>query len=109
MENVIDNLLENAKKYSDDPVVRLKAYKAQGWLRISISDNGQGISKKDLKKVFRKYYRVKNGDVHKVKGYGLGLSYVHKIVKMHRGKIAVESNPGEGTTFVLSLKLTKNG
>ena len=109
LENVIDNLLENAKKYSDNPVVRLKAYKAHGWLRISISDNGQGISKKDLKKVFRKYYRVKNGDVHKVKGYGLGLAYVQKIIKMHRGKIAVESNPGEGTTFVLSLKLTKNG
>ena len=109
LENVIDNLLENAKKYSDDPVVLLRAYKASGWLRISISDNGQGISKKDLKKVFRKYYRAKNGDVHKVKGYGLGLSYVQKIVKMHRGKIAVESNPGEGTTFVLSLKMTKNG
>lgn len=109
LENVIGNLLENAKKYSDDPVVRLEASKQKGRLVVTVSDNGQGIAKQDRKKIFRKYYRVKNGDVHKVKGYGLGLSYVQKIVRMHRGKISVESKLGEGTTFVLSLKLTKNG
>ncbi|WP_072879147.1 sensor histidine kinase [Flagellimonas taeanensis] len=109
LENVIGNLLENAKKYSDDPVVRLEAYKEKGNLVITVSDNGQGIAKQDKKKIFRKYYRVKNGDVHKVKGYGLGLSYVQKIIRMHRGKISVESELGEGTTFVLSLKLTNNG
>src|SRR5690606_2902666 len=109
LENVIGNLLENARKYSDDPVIRLKASKENGWLKLAISDNGQGIAKKDLKKIFRKYYRVKNGDLHKVKGYGLGLSYVQKIVRLHRGKIAVASEPGAGTTFVLSLKLTKDG
>lgn len=109
LENVIGNLLDNARKYSDRPVIRLKAYREQGWLRVAISDNGQGIAKKDINKIFRKYYRVKSGDLHKVKGYGLGLSYVQKIVRLHRGKIAVESNPGAGTTFVLSLKLTKDG
>lgn len=109
LENVIGNLLENAKKYSDDPVVRLKAYIQKEKLLITVSDNGQGISEQEMKKIFRKYYRVKNGDVHKVKGYGLGLAYVQKIMKMHRGKISVESKLGEGTTFILSLKLVKNG
>lgn len=109
LENVVGNLLENAKKYADDPVVRLKAYKQKGRLHISVSDNGQGIAREDKKKIFRKYYRVKNGNVHKVKGHGLGLSYVQKIVRMHRGKITVESKLGEGTTFVVSLKLTNNG
>ena len=109
LENVVANLLENAKKYSDDPVVKLKAYKQKGKLFISIADNGQGIAQEDIKKIFRKYFRIKNGDVHKVKGYGLGLYYVQKIIKMHRGAIQVQSEPGQGTTFTLSLKLTKHG
>ncbi len=109
LENVMGNLLDNARKYSDNPVVKLKACTQKGKLLISISDNGQGIAKEDIKKIFSKYYRVKNGDVHKVKGYGLGLYYVQKIIKMHRGQISVESELGRGTTFVLSLKLTKNG
>ncbi|MBO0330162.1 sensor histidine kinase [[Muricauda] lutisoli] len=109
LENVIGNLLENARKYSDDPKVKLTANKHKGWLNIKIMDNGPGIAKDDIKKIFSKYYRVKNGDLHKVKGYGLGLYYVQKIIKMHRGKISVESELGKGTTFILSLKLTKNG
>ncbi|MDF0708347.1 sensor histidine kinase [Flagellimonas okinawensis] len=109
LQNVIGNLLENARKYSDRPIIKLKAIKNKGWLVITISDNGQGIAADDLNKIFRKYYRVKNGDIHKVKGYGLGLYYVQKIIKMHRGKITVESELGKGTTFTLSLKLTKNG
>ena len=109
LENVIGNLLENARKYSDQPVVKLRAHTQKGRLLISVSDTGQGIAKEDIKKIFSKYYRVKNGDVHKVKGYGLGLYYVQKIIKMHRGKISVESELGKGTKFILSLKLTKNG
>ncbi|RIV30544.1 sensor histidine kinase [Flagellimonas lutimaris] len=109
LENVVGNLLENARKYSDDPKIQLTAYAHKGKLFITISDNGQGIAKEDIKKIFSKYYRVKNGDVHKVKGYGLGLYYVQKIIKMHRGKISVESELGKGTKFILSLKLTKNG
>ncbi len=109
LENVIGNLLENARKYSDNPKVKLTAQAQKGHLLIHISDNGQGIAKEDIKKIFSKYYRVKNGDVHKVKGYGLGLYYVQKIIKMHRGKISVKSELGEGTTFMLSLKLIKNG
>lgn len=109
LENAIGNLLENAKKYSDDPVIHLKAHIEKGKLKIAISDNGPGIPQKDRKRIFRKYYRIKNGDVHKVKGYGLGLSYVHKIVSVHRGTISVDSKLGEGTTFVISLKMSKNG
>ena len=109
LENAIVNLLENAKKYSDDPVIRLRAHIQNRKLLIAISDNGQGIAPKDQKRIFRKYYRIKNGDVHKVKGYGLGLSYVHKIVSVHRGKIKVDSKLGEGTTFVISLKTSNNG
>ncbi len=109
LENVIVNLLENAKKYSDDPVVKLNSFTQKGKLFIQISDNGQGMAKEDMGKIFRKYYRIKNGDVHKVKGYGLGLYYVQKIIKMHRGSIAVESELGKGTTFTLSLKMVNNG
>lgn len=109
LENVIVNLLENAKKYSDDPIVKLKSFILKGKLFIQISDNGQGMAKEDHDKIFRKYYRIKNGDVHKVKGYGLGLYYVQKIIKMHRGKIGVESELGKGTTFTISLKLVNHG
>lgn len=109
LENVIGNLLENARKYSDQPMIKLKAQKQKGRLRISVSDNGQGIAQEDIKKIFSKYYRVKNGNVHKVKGYGLGLYYVQKIIKMHKGKVSVQSELGKGTTFILSLKLINNG
>lgn len=109
LENVVGNLLENARKYSDEPKIKLRAFTQKDRLIISISDNGQGIAQEDIKKIFNKYFRIKNGDVHKVKGYGLGLYYVQKIIKMHRGKISVDSELGTGTTFTLSLKLTKNG
>lgn len=109
LENVIENLLENAKKYADEPVVELKASLHRNKLWIAISDNGQGIAKEDQKKIFRKYYRVKNGNIHKVKGYGLGLAYVQKIIKMHRGTISVDSEPGKGTTFTIALKMMNNG
>lgn len=109
LENVIANLLENAKKYADEPVVRLRAQLKNRRLLIAISDNGPGIAKSDLKRIFRKYYRVKNGDVHKVKGYGLGLAYVQKIIRMHRGTISVDSELGKGTTFTISLKLINDG
>lgn len=109
LENVVGNLLENARKYSDQPKVKLTAITQKGWFYIKISDNGQGIAQEDIKKIFRKYFRIKNGNVHKVKGYGLGLYYVQKIIKMHRGKISVDSKLGEGTTFTISLKLIKNG
>jgi len=105
LENAINNILDNAIKYSKEPAIRLDARAENKWLKISISDNGEGISEKERKKIFEKFYRIPNGDVHKVKGYGLGLSYVYQIIKKHRGKIEVKSNQPMGTIVCILLPL----
>ena len=77
---------------------------------IEIIDNGIGIPKNDQKKVFEKLYRVSSGNVHDVRGFGLGLSYVKSIVEVHKGTISLESEPGKGSTFKLTFKcIDKNG
>ena len=108
LENAISNILENAQKYSDSPVIHLKALKLKKYLQIIISDNGIGISKKEKNLIFKKYYRVSNGNTHKVKGYGLGLSYVKEIIKKHKGKIKVDSVLGKGTTVIIDIPLTND-
>ena len=105
LENAITNVLDNAIKYSNKPIITLKATRVKRQLQISISDNGIGISKQDKKLVFKKYYRVANDNVHKVKGYGLGLSYVREVLKRHKGKILVESTLNQGTTITLTIPL----
>jgi len=105
LENAIGNLLDNAKKYSNVPKISLETYSIGNQIHIRITDNGVGIIHKDLKRIFKKYYRVKNGDVHRIGGHGLGLTYVKKIIQMHRGKIKVVSEPGMGTTFTIILDL----
>jgi len=105
LENAITNVLDNAIKYSNKPIITLKATKVKRQLQISISDNGIGISKQEKKLVFKKYYRVANDNVHKVKGYGLGLSYVREVLKRHKGKILVESTLNQGTTITLTIPL----
>ena len=105
LENVIGNILDNAKKYSEHPIIELKAFKYKNQLEIKISDNGIGIDKKEKELIFKKYYRVSNGNVHKVKGYGLGLSYVKEIMKKHKGKVKIDSQPGKGTKVTLSIPL----
>ncbi len=107
LKNAIGNLLDNAKKFSESPKIRVYARTIERQLHICITDNGPGIAKNDLKRVFGKYYRVKNGDVHRVKGYGLGLTYVQRIVRMHGGKVHVESELGNGTTFTIILNQIK--
>lgn len=105
LENVIFNILDNARKYSDDPEIKLVSEILKSSLHIKIMDNGIGISQKQQQHIFKKFYRVPNGDVHKVKGYGLGLSYVSEIMKRHKGRIQIESEENKGTTVTLILPL----
>ena len=88
----------------DEPLnVYLKTWNEGGNLFLSIRDTGIGIKKENLKKVFEKFYRVHTGNVHDVKGFGLGLAYVRNIVNLHGGEIKVESEYGAGTTFTIKL------
>ena len=106
--NVIFNLLDNAVKYAreDVPLHLFVKTRIEGnKVIISIQDNGIGIKKEDLKKIFEKFYRVSTGNVHNVKGFGLGLAYVHKIVTDLKGSIRAESELNSGTTFIITLPL----
>lgn len=110
--NVIFNLLDNAVKYRrEDVPLHLTITSrdiSNDRIEVTIGDNGIGIKKDDLKKIFEKFYRVSTGNRHDVKGFGLGLAYVHKIVKELGGEISVESELGEGTKFIIILPLSKN-
>ena len=109
--NVIFNLLDNAVKYSKEgrPIALfIKTWNTGDKIEISIQDNGIGIKKDDLKKIFDKFYRVSTGNVHNVKGFGLGLAYVNKIVRELKGSIRVESEYEVGTKFIITLPLIKN-
>lgn len=101
---MLTNLLENALKYSPlNPSIELILDGAPGTLRITVKDNGIGIAPEYREKIFEKFFRVPTGNVHDVKGFGLGLSYVASVVKMHFGTIDVRSNDPSGTTFIISL------
>jgi two-component system phosphate regulon sensor histidine kinase PhoR len=109
--NVIFNLLDNAVKYKkpdSELQLTVKTWNDQGKLHISIQDNGIGIKKEDLKKIFEKFYRVHTGNLHDVKGFGLGLAYVRKIITDHKGTIRAESELNVGTKFIIVLPLLKN-
>ena len=109
--NVIFNLLDNAIKYRkpDKPVnLLLRTWNDDEHVFLSIQDDGMGIKKENLKKIFEKFYRVHTGNVHDVKGFGLGLAYVKNIVSLHKGEIRVESEYGKGTKFTISLPIIKD-
>ncbi|GHT30297.1 sensor protein RprX [Bacteroidia bacterium] len=110
--NVLFNLMDNAVKYRrPDVPLKLEArtWNENGKLLISVEDNGIGIKKEYLKKVFDRFFRVPTGNVHDVKGFGLGLAYVRKIVEEHNGSIRAENGPGNiGTKFIITLPLIKN-
>lgn len=107
--NVIFNLLDNAVKYRRDdcPLQLTVATRSLPGdkIEISIADNGIGIKRDDLKKVFEKFYRVSTGNRHDVKGFGLGLAYVHKMVTELKGEIRVESEFNKGSKFIITLPL----
>lgn len=104
--NIITNLLDNAIKYArEDPVVRIETYDRKKSLIITISDNGIGMNKETQSRIFEKFFRAHTGNLHDVKGFGLGLAYVKKIVDEHKGKIKVESTLGKGSKFEIELPL----
>lgn len=106
--NVIFNLMENAFKYRRDTLVLIvRTWNEKNKFCISIQDNGIGIKKENLKRIFEKFYRIPTGNVHDVKGFGLGLSYVKKIVEGHKGTIRVESEINIGTKFIIIIPTLK--
>jgi len=104
--NVIVNILDNAIKYSPDaPLIHVFTENVRNSIVLKITDKGNGMSKSVQKKIFEKFYREHTGNVHNVKGHGLGLAYVKQIIDDHQGEIFVESEKGEGTTFIIKLPL----
>jgi len=104
--NVIVNILDNAIKYSPDaPIIDIYTENVKDFVIIRIQDRGSGMSKAAQKRIFEKFYREHTGDLHNVKGHGLGLAYVKRIVDDHNGQIAVESEKGKGSTFIVKLPL----
>jgi two-component system phosphate regulon sensor histidine kinase PhoR len=101
---MVNNLLSNAVKYSDkDPVIEVEGFTETNKIVIKVSDNGIGIGKTDQKHIFDKFYRSSQGNIHKYKGLGLGLYYVKKIAESHGGDVTVDSKPGKGSIFTITI------
>jgi two-component system phosphate regulon sensor histidine kinase PhoR len=104
LTNVIYNLVDNALKYSvGEPQISIRLEEDLKRVILKVSDNGIGIPPEYKKRIFEKFFRVPTGDVHNIKGYGLGLSYVDSVIRSHKGLIEVASKPGEGSLFIISL------
>ena len=108
LTNILTNLIDNANKYSPDvPHISVATRSDETHVYISVGDKGRGMNKEQQTKIFDPFYRVPTGNVHDVKGFGLGLSYVKKMIEAHGGTIQVESKPNEGSTFTIQLPLQK--
>jgi two-component system phosphate regulon sensor histidine kinase PhoR len=106
LTNIIVNLLDNALKYCENkPKIIVETINHDNFLIIKIKDNGIGMNPATQKKVFDKFYRATSGNIHNVKGHGLGLAYVKKIIDFHKGEIKLESKLNEGTTFRIALPI----
>jgi two-component system phosphate regulon sensor histidine kinase PhoR len=104
LTNIFYNLLDNAIKYSHQrPEIAITTEDGRSGIIISIADKGVGISKDVINRIFDKFYRVPTGNIHNVKGFGLGLSYVKTMIDAHHGQITVQSEPGQGSTFTIFL------
>ena len=102
ISNIINNLLDNANKYSpDEPEITVYTRNAPNGVEVRVEDKGIGMSKEARKHIFDKFYRVPTGNLHDIKGFGLGLSYVKALITAHKGQIDVKSEPGKGSSFVL--------
>jgi len=108
LSHIFNNLLDNANKYSpDQPKIEIQAEDLEDQFIIRIKDHGIGMSKDSQRKIFDKFYRVPTGNIHDVKGFGLGLSYVKTMLEAHKGSISVASEPGKGSTFTINLPKTQ--
>jgi two-component system, OmpR family, phosphate regulon sensor histidine kinase PhoR len=108
LTNVIYNLLDNALKYrKKEPLITIRTLNSDHELTLEIEDNGIGIEKKYIKKIYDKFFRVPTGNIHNVKGFGIGLNYVKNIIDAHKWKIKVESKPGEGSKFTIIMPFVK--
>ena len=111
LANLVSNLIDNALKYAREevpPLVEIRTRNESGRLVIEIADNGIGMSRDTLKRIYEKFYRAHTGNLHNVKGFGLGLSYVKTLVDTHRGTIEAESTLGKGSKFILRFPLSKS-
>jgi two-component system, OmpR family, phosphate regulon sensor histidine kinase PhoR len=108
LQSVVFNLLDNAIKYSDvEPVINIHLKELEDSIQLNVSDNGIGIAEEYKDRIFEKFFRIPHGDTHNARGYGLGLSYVAHVVEKHRGKIQLESSPGRGSSFTITLPKEK--
>lgn len=106
LANVVSNLLDNANKYSPDtPMISIETRLSENRVKILVSDHGKGIPKANQSEIFNRFFRVSTGDLHEVKGFGLGLSYVKEVVEAHQGSISLESKVDQGSTFIIDLPL----